>query len=156
MVGILQDQIQRMYKKEDDYWLIDIVDPKLKVVDVKIRPTYRERTGAYPMSETLKIPVPVVFGETSQGHYECYLPLLDESFYYYAARQFRPLLQHFATDLLNRKSPEILHRHLMYGQPRLEVLTLRGNDDRDFNVTQSPADNRFPHLNRLAVRYPFT
>ncbi|MEL6637240.1 MAG: AAA family ATPase [Bacteroidota bacterium] len=156
VVGILQDQIQRMYKKEDDYWLIDIVDPKLKVVDVKIRPTYRERTGAYPMSETLKIPVPVVFGETSQGHYECYLPLLDESFYYYDARQFRPLLQHFATDLLNRKSPEILHRHLMYGQPRLEVLTLRVNDDRDFNVTQSPADNRFPHLNRLAVRYPFT
>ncbi len=156
VVGILQDQLQRMYKKQDDYWLIDIADPKLKVVEVKIRPTYRERTGAYPMSQTLKIPVPVVFGETSQGHYECYLPLLEESFYYYDARQFRPLLQHFATDLLNRENPERLHRHLMYGKPKMEIITLRVNDERDFNASQSPSDNRYPNLNRLAVRYPFT
>lgn len=154
--GILQDQLQRMYKKEDDYWLMDILEPKLKIVDVKIRPTYRERSGAYPMADTLKIPVPVVYGETQQGYFECYLPLLNQSFYYYDARQFRPLLQHFATDLLNRERPEKLHRHLMYGSPKLDVMTLRVNDERNFSRGASQEDRHYQVLNRLATPYPFS
>lgn len=154
--GILQDELQRMYKKKDDYWLMDIVEPRLKIVEVKIRPTYREQSGAYPMADTLSIPVPVVFGETNHGYFECYLPLLNESFYYYDARQFRPLLQHFATDLLNRLRPEKLHRHLMYGTPKLDTITLRINDDRNFSQSSTSTGRVYKVLNRLAVQYPFS
>jgi len=154
--AVLLDQLQRMYKKEDNYWLMDIIEPKLKVVDIKIMPTYREPSGAYPMSETLTIPVPVVFGETFQGYYECYVPLLEESFYYYDPKQFRPLLKHFATDLLNRLKPELLHRHLMFKEPQLDMLTLRVNDERKFSEGASEQKKKYQVLNRLTVEYPIS
>ena len=75
------DYLQRQYKKTDYFPFAEILEPKLKIVEIKVRPTYRERTGSFPLDEVHKVPVPVVFGETAEGDYEAHLPLLTKVFF---------------------------------------------------------------------------
>lgn len=150
------DYLHKLYKKHDYYPYSEIIEPRLKVIKIKIRPTYRDRNSAFPMPEVVEVPVPIVYGETDQGDYEAYLPLFDESFFYYEARQFKSLVSHFATILLNNLSPSELYRHLMYEPPSLEFLTLRVNFDRKMGNRQREYQPDFENLNRLAVPYPYS
>ncbi|MEO1624915.1 MAG: AAA family ATPase, partial [Bacteroidota bacterium] len=149
------NHLQRQYKKQDDYWYMDLIEPRLKVLEIKIRPTYKDDTGSYPTNTILKIPVPVIYGETDQGHYECYLPLLDESFYYYDPKQFRSLVQYIAVDLFNQLSPEQLNRHLLYPPPQLDIVSLKVNDERELRRGQKTYQRQYDLLNRLTVKYPY-
>jgi ATP-dependent Clp protease ATP-binding subunit ClpA len=152
----VSDYLQKQYKKTDYFPYAEILEPKLKIVDVKIRPTYRERTGSFPLAEVVKVPVPVVFGETEEGDFEAHLPLFDESFFYYDAKQFRSLVQYFATDLLNSLDPASLYRHLMYSSPKLEIVALRINYDRNFSRKRNKFRPKYETLSRLTVQYPFS
>jgi len=153
----LADHLQKDYKKEDYYPYVDLEKPKLKMVTVKIRPAYKERTGRYPLSDVIEVPVPAVYGETEEGYYECYLPLFDENFYYYDSRQFNSLVRHFAADLLNDLSPEELYSQLNYPKPTLDLVPLRINENRRFKVGQSRGgpERRYTILPRLASQYPY-
>ncbi len=150
------DYLQKQYKKTDYIPFIEILEPKLKIVEVKIRPTYRERTGSFPLAEVLKVPVPIVFGETEEGDYEAHLPLFDESFFYYDAKQFRSLVHYFATDLLSNLDPPSLYRHIMYSTPKLEIIPLRVNYDREFSKRRKSYQPKYETLSRLTVQYPFS
>jgi ATP-dependent Clp protease ATP-binding subunit ClpA len=150
------DYLQKQYKKTDYFPYMEILDPKLKVIEVKIRPTYRERTGSFPLAEVIKVPVPVVYGETEEGDYEAHLPLFDESFFYYDAKQFRSLVHYFAADLLNGLNPPALYRNLMYGVPKLDHISLRVNYDRDFSRKRKKIQPKHETLSRLTVQYPFS
>ena len=116
----LSTHLQRQYKKFDDYPYMSMVKPRLRVFNIEIRPTYREKTGAYPQSTTLKVPVVAVYGENQNNYYECYLPLMEESFYYYDEKEFLALTSHFATNYFNKLSPEDIYRHLLYQKPQLD------------------------------------
>ena len=153
----LNDFLVKSYKKEDYYPYMDLENPKLKIIEVKIRPAYKESTGRYPLSQIVVVPVPVVYGETEDGYFECYLPLFDESFYYYDARQFNSLVQHFAADLLNDLTPEQLYSHLNYPKPSLDIVPLRINENRRYKVNYSHGgrDRRYKILPRLATQYPY-
>ena len=150
----LLDHLQKQYKKYDDYPLMDIMEPRLRMVEASIRPAYRDRTGSYPLSSTLKVSVPAVFGETEQGYFECYLPLFGESFYYYDARQFDALVQHVVVTLLNRYSPEKIYRLQMLPRPSLDVVPLKVNYDRDLYWSGIEYKREYKVLNRLAERVP--
>lgn len=150
----LLDHLQKQYKKHDDYPLMDITAPRLRMVEASIRPAYRDRTGSYPLSDTLDISVPAVFGPTEQGYYECYLPLFGESFYYYDSRQFDALVQHAVVSLLNHYSPEKIYRLKMIPRPKLDVLPLKVNYGRDFYWSGIEYKREFKVLNRLAERAP--
>ncbi len=153
----LSDYLTKMYKKEDFYPYVDLEKAKLKIINVKIRPGYKDQTGRYPMSQTVVVPVPVVHGETEEGFFECYLPLFDESFYYYDARQFNSLVQHFAADLLNDLSPEELYSQLNYPKPSLDLIPLRINENRRFKASEirRSTESRYKILPRLASQYPY-
>ncbi len=154
----LKDHLQKQYKKFDDYPYMSMIEPKLKVFEIKIRPSYKENSGAYPLNQTLKVPVPVVYGETDRGDYECYLPLFNESFYYYEVKQFKSLVVHFSTALLNNLSPDQIYRHLRYKQAKLDTISLRVNFDRAYNPSANPLDhqaNRLATLSKLAERFPY-
>ncbi len=150
-----QEYLQKIYKKHDYYPYSEILEPRLKVFKIKIRPTYRERNGAFPTAETIEVPVPVVYGETDQGDYEAHLPLFNESFYYYDQRQFKSLVNHFAADLLNRMQPADLYKYMLDPQPELDTLSLRVNLDRKRRRSPVKETETYENLNRLAVRYPF-
>ncbi|MEM6319943.1 MAG: AAA family ATPase [Bacteroidota bacterium] len=149
--------INQQYKKFDDYWLMDIIDPKLKIIEVSVRPTYATERGRYPAAMDLKVLMPCVFGENFQGHYECYLPLLDRRFFYYEPKQFRTLAVHTSKNALNRMPPEQLHRLLLYSPPKMDKIVLRIKKDRNF--VDDWSDDLAPPikvLNRLAEQYPYS
>ncbi|MCB0561028.1 MAG: ATP-dependent Clp protease ATP-binding subunit [Lewinellaceae bacterium] len=150
----LLDHLQKQYKKYDDYPLMDIMNPRLRMVEASIRPAYRNQSGSYPLSNTQKVSVPVVFGETEQGYYECYLPLFGESFYYYDPRQFDALVQHIVVTLLDRYTPEQIYRFQMLPRPSLEILPLKVNYDRDLYWSGIEYKREYKVLNRLAEQAP--
>lgn len=152
--GALQTYLQKQYKKHGDYPFMDMTEAKLKIIEVPIRPTYKEKTGSYPSTHTLRVPIPVVYGETDKGFFECYLPLFNESFFYYDAAQFHSLVQHFATNQLNHRKPEQIHKFLLYQKPKLDSITLKVNEERDFDWGTFSFERSFKTLERLAEQYP--
>ncbi len=154
MKTIIGTYLQKNYKKHDEYPMVDIVEPKLKVIEISIRPTYKEKHGSFPLSNKIRIPIPLVYGETDQGNYECYLPLFDESFYYYDNRQFEVLARHIATNILNNKSPEELFRLKNYSKPELDIVPLKINENRDFDWSGWNEERHFETLEKLAEKFP--
>ena len=152
--GTISSYLQKQYKKYADYPFMDMKQPRLKIVDVLIRPTYKERTGSYPLPYTLRVPIPVIYGSTNKGYFECHLPLFEESFYYYEDHQFNSLVTHFATSQLNNKTPEQIHKFLIYQKPKLDSVVLKVNKNREFNWGGFSFDRRFKTLERLTEKYP--
>ena len=150
-----QAYLQQDYKKNNFYWYFNILEAKLKVFDVPVRPIYKTNLGRYPMTKDLRIPMPCVYGENHQGYYECYLPLLDIRFFYYDTKQLKTLVGHFAKNELNKMPPEQLHRMMLYQPPKLDSVSLRVNAERGFAYKW---DKNFKAktkiLGRLAEKYP--
>lgn len=150
----LTDHLMKLYKKEGDYPLLELESPILKMVETTFRPTYRIGHGAFPLSNKVKIGQPLVYGETEPGVYECFLPLLDESFYCYDLGQLESLARHFISNALDEKDPEEIYRYTTYPVPSLDLVTLKVKEDAFFsyswNVEQKPKV-----LERLAERYPY-
>ncbi len=153
---VLLSYLQRQYKKYDDYPYMDLLSSKLKVIEVNIRPTIRAKSGTFPLSRAVKVPVPVIYGETDQGYYECFMPLFEERFAYYDQKQFDALVKHAATSLLNQLSPEKIYRILSYETPSLETISLRVNYDREFDWNTFTYQRQFQVLNRLTERFPYS
>ncbi|MEM1122724.1 MAG: AAA family ATPase, partial [Bacteroidota bacterium] len=152
----LHTYVNQMYKKFDDYWIVNILEPKLKILEIPVRPTYRNKKGRYPMVKDLRVPMPCVYGENHQGYFECYLPLLEERFFYYDTKQFKALATHFCKSELNRLTPEQLHRLMVYGPPQLDTISIKIKTDRGFTYNWD-FDSR-PQtkvLHRLAEVYPY-
>ena len=152
----LTSYLQRQYKKYDDYPYVDLLNAKLKIFNINVRPTIRDQTGTFPLSQAVKVPVPAVFGNTDQGYFECFLPLFRERFAYYDQKQFDALVRHSATSLLNQTSPDKLFRMLSYETPFLESISLRVKYDRDFDWSKFTYQRQYHILNRLAERFPYS
>ena len=150
----LGDYIYKQYKKHDSYYYMDIVEPRFKMEEFKIRPTFRDERGAFPISQILKVPIPIIFGETDRGYYECYIPLLKESFFYYEPKQFKSLLQYFTINLLNGLSPAKLNRLMLMNSPTIDSVTLKVNENRTTKWKPTQFERRYKVLERLAERYP--
>jgi ATP-dependent Clp protease ATP-binding subunit ClpA len=152
--GIMLDYLQKQYKKYDEYPLLDIESPRLKMVTVSTRPTYRDKTGSYPLKDTLTLSLPVIYGEVEQGYYECHIPHFKDSFYYYDPRQFDTLVQYSLTTQLNQASPEKIFRLLRQPEPQMDIVSLKVNFDRDYSWGSSLYQRKFEVLGRLAEKYP--
>ena len=138
MQGALTEQLQREYQ-EYDYLPEPLSDPRLKIINVSIRPTYQEEIGIFPAKSTLILPVAAVYGATEYGYSECYLPLIDQHFYFYRPEQLKSLIEHFARDHFTSMPPERLHRLLLAGEPTMHEIVVRVRpqensrfDDEDF------------------------
>jgi len=152
----LTSYLQQQYKKHNHYWPANIKDPRLKILSVSIRPTYRTNNSSYPLTKPLKVQVPLVYGEADQGNYQCNLPLFDRYFIYYEAKQLTALATYLSTNLLNQKTPEELHRYMTYGKPQLETIQLKVNINRTTNYSwRSNFNNSSGVLPSLAEQYPY-
>lgn len=151
----LTNYLQRQYKKFDDYPYVDLIDPKLRLMEFEVRPTYRDDGGSYPLSQVIKVPLAVVFGATEQDNFACHVPSLRGSFYYYEARQFDSLVQYFVTNALNQLSPPDIYKLLRYPRPQLDQVAIKVNADRDFFRMGHIRPRDYPTLKRLTEPYPF-
>lgn len=151
----LGNYLQRQYKKYDDYPYVDLLDAKLRIMEFAVRPTYRDDGGSYPLSQELKVPLAIIYGETEQDNYACHVPNLNGSFYYYEPRQFDSLVQYFVTNALNQLSPPDIYKLLRYRRPKLDRISLKVNADRDFFRFGRVRPRDYPTLKRLTEPYPF-
>lgn len=150
----LAAQLQRQYKKYNIFPPADIIRPEFKLTEVKVRPAYRDHAGMYPLSELLELAVPVIYGHTEDGHYECFLPLLQGHFFYYDPAQLDPLVQHFCASYFNQAEPEEVYRMMIMPRPAMEVITLKVNFDRPFDWGNFKKRGDYKVLNRLGEPYP--
>lgn len=151
----LQDYLQKQYKKFDDYPDSDLQGARLKVVDISVRPTFHTEQGAFPMAQSVKVPIPIVYGENYDGFFECHLPLQNQRFYYYNSKQLLPLVRNFATTMLNSYTPERLFRLSRLPEPKLDEVPLKVNYSREFRWRLNDYERPLRYLERLAEKYPY-
>lgn len=151
----LGNYLQRQYKKFDDYPYVDLIAPKLRIMEFEVRPTYRDDGGSYPLSEPLQVPIAVIFGATDQDNYACHVPSLQGSFYYYEPKQFESLVHFFVSNALNQLSPPEIYKLLRYSRPKLDEVALKVNENRDFFRMARSRPREYPTLKRLTEPYPF-
>lgn len=153
----LSSFLQRNYKKHDSYPSSSLEDFRMKKFEIKVRPTHRAEGRSYPTSTSIKVPVYAVYGVTHQGYYECFLPLFEERFYYYDPKLLNALVQNFATNYLNRCTPNDIYKFLVNPPPQLDKITLRVNPNRNYGFSNGWNFNRtFKHLESMAERYPYS
>ena len=154
--SIISNHLTQIYKKEDFYLRSNITEPKLKIFEVSIRPTYRTKQSSFPMPNNLQISVPCVYGENAMGRYSCYLPLLNERFFYYDPKQLKTLATHLSTTILNNMPPEQLFRMMLFGEPKLDYIYLRvkNNHSRYYYNWDFWKSRNEQILERLTEAYP--
>ena len=133
-----------------------ILEPELDVVRVEVTPAFREEDGIYPAGACIEVPVASVRGRTRWGYHECFLPLLDESFYFYHRKDYESLLRYFTVDALSRLSPKEVHRLLLPSEPWLEGIRIKFDEEastRRVSGIPNPAEEA---LARVAERHPVT
>lgn len=150
----LTDFLAKEYKKTATYPDSDLYNANLRIVRVKVTPTYRVKGKAFQLSNQVEVPVPAVTGESYQGHLECHFPLLGESFIYYDPRDLSGLIRSFATNLLYSYPPELLYQYAQMPMPEMDFVQIRVNLDRSPVWKPFLFDERNPTLERLAEQFP--
>ncbi len=126
---------------------------RLKMIPVTLRAAYRTPGRVYPAASPVRVATPAVYGETDSGCCECFLPLLNESFYYYNPNQLDRLAEHFVRDALRGFTPEDAARLLLPGPPALaEVTVKQGRRSRNDHPREGETAGR--RLAKVADRYP--
>ena len=136
----------------------DIEDARLKIMSVPVSLAHRTRKGSFPVPTATQFTVAAVYGaNASEGHSKCYLPYLDESFYFYDDAQLPLLIQHYTRERLDGMAPEEAHRYVAQGRPWLEQVESR-RDDRASDRQRLPRHVREAHaeLAVVADRLPET
>ncbi|WKB52332.1 AAA family ATPase [Eleftheria terrae] len=152
----LAETLQR--ERERGRWVPapDIDEARLKLLNVKVSLAHRTPKGSFPVPGASDFTVAAVYGaNAAEGYSKCYLPYLDESFYYYDDAQLPVLIEHYTRDRLDGLPPEAAQRYLMPTRPWLEQLEWR-HDDRGADSRGLPRHLRDAHsqLELVADRLP--
>ncbi|WP_374566546.1 AAA family ATPase [Ideonella sp.] len=128
----------------------DVDEPQLRIVKVQVNLAHRTDKGSFPVPTRTEIAVAAVYGaKASEGYLKCWLPWLEESFYYYDEAQLPMLIQHFTRDRLDGTAPEQAQRYVARGTPWLEVVESR-REDREAARQYVPRHVRDAHA-QLAI-----
>ena len=134
----LADTLQRERERGGHVPVPDIDEARLKIVDVSVSLAHRTAKGSFPVPTPTVFSVAAVYGSNeAQGYSMCYLPYLDESFYYYDDAQLPLLIEHFTRDRLDGMAPEEAQHYLMRGRPWLEFVESR-RDERSSDRQRVP------------------
>lgn len=154
VINYLSDWLQKQMKSGWEPSALE--NPALKVLKVKIRPSYSGKKGFYPAPSTLEIPAPAVHGLGPSGSYECYLPSLGIHFYYYDKEQLEELIHHFTKDSFSRMKPEEIHRHLLPSRPWLEKISIKKKSSQPRGFREGESWESFRSLPALGERFPLS
>lgn len=154
----LAETLQREHERDGFVPEPDIADARLKLVHVSVSLAHRTAKGNFPEPRATDFHVAAVFGVNEEdGYAKCYLPWLDQSFYYYDDAQLPVLIEHYTRECLDGLSPEAAQRYLMPAAPWLDQIDVR-RDDRASTRQQVPRHLRetFAQLSAVADRLPET
>lgn len=151
----LLQQLKKDYKKYGEYPDQEIVQPRLKMLHVSYRPAYRDTGSLHPLTYNVTVPIPIVYGQTDFGYYECWLPIFSDHFTYYSPRHLEPLAKHLINAYLNQFSPEKIFRLLNQPQPDFDTISLKVKPEQDYGWDDQLYQKTYPTLNKLAEPYPY-
>jgi ATP-dependent Clp protease ATP-binding subunit ClpC len=154
----LAETLQRERERDGYVPEPDIDDARLKLVHVSVSLAHRTDKGNFPEPRATDFHVAAVFGQNEEdGYAKCYLPWLDQSFYYYDDAQLQVLIEHYTRECLDGVSPEAAQRYLMPSAPWLDQIDVR-RDDRASSRQQVPRHLRetCEQLQAVADRLPET
>ncbi|MFZ2900181.1 MAG: AAA family ATPase [Saprospiraceae bacterium] len=126
----LTEYLVKQYKKTADYPANDLIDPQMRVIRVKVPPTFRVAGKAFQMSYQVEVPVVAILGATDLGHKECHFPLLGESFIYYENQDLNQLIRSYATNHLYAYPPDILIEMATTPVPGIDQVEMKVNFER--------------------------
>ncbi|WP_372364532.1 AAA family ATPase [Candidatus Uabimicrobium sp. HlEnr_7] len=153
IVTVLTSQLHRDLEKNPYDAEPRIHKARLKVLPVEVRSGYKEKDGMYPTTSKMKITIAAVYGENSQGFYECFMPFLNESFFFYNIDQVNNLIEHFSKNIFQSLTPEELHRYIMPSKPWLEDFSVRNKGSKKISSFFSP-EKEAPVLSKIAEKFP--
>ena len=154
ITSMLTSQVSR--DAAEDYLEPPITNPVLKEITVKVRPAYQEKEGLYPIAAAIEIPVAAVYGANRHGFYECFLPFLQEHFFFYDQSQVIGLIEHFSQNKFKGLAPETLHRFFMPGSPWLDQLILRLKPRKQSFRLETNFETDYPTLSKISERFPYS
>ena len=71
--SILTSYLQKLYKREGDYPLVEVENPAMKIIEMSVRPSMHHGNTSFPLKSSITVSTPLVFGEEEDGVYDCYL-----------------------------------------------------------------------------------
>jgi ATP-dependent Clp protease ATP-binding subunit ClpA len=150
----LSGYLNRQYKKTADYPDNELIEARLRILRIRITPTYRMGGKAFQLSHAIEVPVVAVTGKNDSGHQECHFPLLGEGFLYFNEQDLGNLARSYAANLLHTYPPEILIQMARAPQPGLDHVELRVNMDRMPAWKPFFREERNQYLDRLTEPFP--
>ena len=134
----LAETLQRERERGQYVDLPDIDEARMRLVTVSVNLAHRTSKGSFPVPGAIDFVVAAVYGANEDaGYSKCYLPYLDESFFYYDDAQLPVLIEHYTRDSLDGMAPEDAQRYLMPTKPWLEHVEFRF-DERSAAKAQVP------------------
>jgi ATP-dependent Clp protease ATP-binding subunit ClpC len=153
----LLHQLQREYRKNGTWPTLAIEDPQYKNLKIKFKPSVITGNSIHPLTQDVEISLPVVYGNSGYGFFNCYLPLLNKQFSYYEEAQLDPLVQYVALSYLNIQDPALVYRMLRMGKPKISTIELRVKNKDDYKWDNIWAKRRKKgSLSKIGEQYPPT
>lgn len=151
----MTDYLDNQYKKYNDYPQLDITQPRLKTVTIKIRPTHRRYGHLTPATKALEIPLSLVYAKDKSGNYTCFFPIIEESFNCQNAKEIDHLAREVGWKALSDMSPKRLFQLKSYPKPKLTEIQLRVKKEKPQRWKAFQQQQRtYELLNRIATPYP--
>lgn len=154
----LAETLQRERDRDGHVPEPDISQARLRLAHVSVSLAHRTDKGNFPEPCATDFHVASVYGQNEEdGYSKCYLPWLDQSFYYYDEAQLPALIEHYTRERLDGLSPEQAQLYLMPSAPWLEAISIRG-EQRAASGPQTPRHLRetFARLAVVADRLPYS
>ena len=148
----VNETLAKAARKGDVLYPPDIVDPVLTIHKVEILLNHKSKRKTYPLPVATKFDIAAVHSRTINGFGECYLPFLNQSFFYYEENQLRSLIRHFSIELLTQMTPEEAIQFAMPSEPWIEVATVKSERTNTYWEVNSNTENKF--LQTLADALP--
>jgi ATP-dependent Clp protease ATP-binding subunit ClpC len=153
----IKEYLQKQYKKFDRYPEANFEQYKLRMFEVKIRPTYKSADKSFPSSFVLKVPVAAIYGQTDEHYYECFLPTLGIQFVYHDPKLLTTLVNSFATNHLTQLDPSAIVAQINLPEPKIDEISLRINENRDYSFSNNwDNDDNYRMLSTLAEQFPYS
>jgi ATP-dependent Clp protease ATP-binding subunit ClpC len=153
----IKEYLQKQYKKFDRYPDANFEQYKLRMFEVKIRPTYKSGDKSFPSSFVLKVPVAAIYGQTEDNYYECFLPTLGIRFVYHDPKLLITLVNSFATNHLTQLDPSAIVAQINLPEPKIDEISLRINENRDYSFSNNwDTDDDYRMLSTLAEQFPYS
>lgn len=125
----LSDTLQREHERGSYVPDPEIEDVRIRHVTVQVNLAHQTSKGSFPLPTPTTFTITAVYGiSEAQACSKCYLPYLNESFFFYDDAQLPVLIQHYTRNRLDGMSPEDAKRYIAPGAAWLETVESRRND----------------------------